>query len=346
MDYCLLKKLVFLGVLFNVVSSEKAKEAKPEKVKKSAAEDLEGHLQAADHHDSSFDLGVIFGSIEEIESFNNLTKEEAQQKIREYADRIDLDKDGLLSVEELQKWVSNSLKTLDTEMAKERFTEVDSNKDGKFEWSEYLKDAFGVTPDQFEKMDDNQKEDHSSDLTDVPFEKEKFDLADKNKDGHLDASEYGLFLFPQADPEVAEAEARRIFNHADHNKDKLIELNEYFGADLIRDTPKERDDKKADFTRQDKDQDGKLTFEEYKAAIMPDYDTLAKKEAKHLIDEGDKNKDGKLSKEELAAQYHSFEGGQIHLPTEEEEEEEREEEADRKGHGEDHDDDDGEHDEL
>jgi hypothetical protein len=56
-------------------------------------------------------------------------------------------------LEELTEWVRNAILSLDQEETKERFDEIDANKDGIVIWAEYIQEAFGVNPeDEAEKI--------------------------------------------------------------------------------------------------------------------------------------------------------------------------------------------------
>jgi len=190
-----------LGLCVCFVHSVPANEEKKGE-KKATPKTLADHFDA-EHHDSKFDHGAILGSLKEIDAFGKMNKNQSQEKLSEYFDKIDADKDGYLTAEELEKWVSKSLRTLDKDMAVERFGDVDKDKDGKLIWSEYLHEAFGVTPDEYANMTEVDKQDHDSDLTDVPYEHKKFILCDKDKDGSLSVEEFAVFSYPQDHPEVA-----------------------------------------------------------------------------------------------------------------------------------------------
>jgi len=305
MGYSLLK-VAFLGLCVCAVFAAPKTEEKKEG-EKGAPKTLAEHFDA-EHHDSKFDHGAILGSLKEIDAFGKMSKNESQAKLGEYFDKMDTDKDGYLTAEELEKWVQKSLRTLDSDMAKERFGDVDKDKDGKLIWSEYLHEAFGVTPEEYANMTEVDKQDHDSDLTDVPYEQKKFNLCDKNKDGHLDINEFYTFSYPQDDPEVAKVEVEKNFNHVDANKDGSIDLKEYFGDEYEDRNPKRMEKQKKIFEGVDKNGDGKLDFNEYQDVVLPSYESISKKEAAHLIQEGDTSKDGKLTKVEVQKHFKVFGG--------------------------------------
>ncbi len=99
-------------------------------------------------HDVSWDalanLRVrVEGSKKTADEYDHLSPEESKRRLRILAAKMDRNKDGFVSKEELAEWIAQSLRNLDEEEVDERIDEMDDDKDGKVTWDEYRKDAFG-----------------------------------------------------------------------------------------------------------------------------------------------------------------------------------------------------------
>lgn len=67
----------------------------------------------------------ILGSENAVHDFDELSPEESKKRLRVLAKRMDIDGDGFVTMEELIKYVKNSLISMDDAETKERFDEVD-----------------------------------------------------------------------------------------------------------------------------------------------------------------------------------------------------------------------------
>ena len=63
----------------------------------------------------------------------------------------------------------------------------------------------------------------------ISLDKEKFERADKNKDGNLDEAEYATFLHPYNHEQMRDLELKEILLDYDKNKDGAISFEEFLG---------------------------------------------------------------------------------------------------------------------
>lgn len=115
----IMKELFIFSLLSCALALESVKHGAPIK------DFAHAHESGGHNH---LDHQAVLGSRKSASEFDNLPVEESIKRLRVIAQRMDLDKDGFVTEEELQKWVYNSLISLDLEETKERFEELDQSK--------------------------------------------------------------------------------------------------------------------------------------------------------------------------------------------------------------------------
>ena len=63
----------------------------------------------------------------------------------------------------------------------------------------------------------------------ISLDKEKYERADKNKDGNLNEAEYSAFLHPYNHDHMRDLELKEILLDYDKNKDGAISFDEFLG---------------------------------------------------------------------------------------------------------------------
>ncbi|KAL3115537.1 hypothetical protein niasHT_018170 [Heterodera trifolii] len=260
-------------------------------------------------HNVEMDHKAILGSEKNAHEFDELPTEESKKRLRVLAKRMDKDKDGFITLEELTDWVKNSLMTLDQEETKERFDEIDEDKDGVITWAEYTQEAFGVSDSE----GDPQK--LLTDPDDMKlFEEDRryFAAADLNNDSVLTLEEFGAFQNPEHAEHMHQTLIENTLTEKDLNKDGKIDLGEFMGDMAHEQSQSEwyQTEKTRFGEEYDKDGDGFLDGDELRAWLVPDLSQTAKQEAEHLTESADTDKDGKLSIDEVVEAYKTFVGSE------------------------------------
>ncbi|CAD5209377.1 unnamed protein product [Bursaphelenchus xylophilus] len=228
--------------------------------------------------------------------------EESKKRLRALAVRMDEDKNGIITLRELEDWVYNSLLSLDEEETRERFEEIDQDHDGKVTWQEYIHEAFGtedgkgLDPEYGKLMDEDRI---------------YFEAADVDKDNALTEKEFLTFQNPEHHPHMHTALIKNTLSEKDIDKDNRISLKEFLGEIYEQPQSEFYLTEKSRFKEEyDRNKDGYLDGAELTDWLIPNLHTVAREEAEHLFSSADKDKDGKLSIEEVVEDYSTFVGSE------------------------------------
>jgi Ca2+-binding EF-hand superfamily protein len=259
----------------------------------------EEHYAGGEHHTRS-DHEAVLGSKDTAEEFEKLPPEEAKKRLRKLAAKMDTNKDGSVSMEEATDWIHESMQKLDANDVSERFPEIDTDKDGKITWEEYMEDAFGDEP-----PDDEEG------LKFLEEDKGYFDTADRNADGKLNPEEYVAFQRPENHEHMQEAMVAITMKERDKNHDGVIDFTEFMHElDDVKDKEYFEMEKEKFETEHDKNKDGTLDRDEIRQWLAPDVKETARHEAEHLFKETDTNEDGSMSYDEMVEQHQLWVGSE------------------------------------
>jgi len=64
----------------------------------------------------------------------------------------------------------------------------------------------------------------------VNDDRDKFKLADQDRDGFLNVLEYASFLYPHSHPHMHFHEVQRVLRDLDKDNDTFLTFDEYMGA--------------------------------------------------------------------------------------------------------------------
>lgn len=183
---------------------------------------------------------------------------------------MDLNGDQYVDRHELKAWILRSFSMLSEEEASERFDDMDTDKDNRVSWQEYLQDSYGFGSEDEAGLGNDGNANEEVEL--VKEDKLTFAAADINKDGflELESGEFLMFLSPEEHPEMFSMLLAQTLRSKDLDKDGKISFQEYIG-----DSAKNRDKEflvveKERFDMDfDRDSDGALTGQEIIAWAVP-----------------------------------------------------------------------------
>ncbi|GAB2215341.1 hypothetical protein Droror1_Dr00019724 [Drosera rotundifolia] len=228
--------------------------------------------------------------------------------------KIDVGRDGKVSVEELTEWVVG-MSRKEVLHRTERELEVhDKNKDGFVAYDEYEAPSWA----------------RASDSNNFGYEvgwwkEEHFNASDVDGDGLLNITEFNNFLHPadSTNPKLLQWLCKEEVRERDTDKDGKVNFNEFFRGlfDLVRNYKEEGYDSSSHsdssgeaparklFSELDKDGDSFLSDTELLPIIgilQPSEQYYAKQQADYIMSQADIDKDGYLSLEEMIENPYVF----------------------------------------
>nr|ADD38402.1 Calumenin-A [Lepeophtheirus salmonis] len=257
--------------------------------------------QAAHGHKTpEFDQEQFLGPDEKKEE-SGMSKEEATKKLEKIFVKVDVNGDGEIDKPEMTEWIMKISK---------KFVEKDTN----ISWNDHhVPEGHDLTWDLFLKLYHNDNPHATEDIhkNNLDREGKRWKAADKNKDGNLNKEEFAAFLHPEEFDYMRELLTAEAMQEMDKNKDNFIDMEEYMSDMGIDAEHKENsewieEEKKTFKEKRDKNQDGKMDFDELKDWIAPPHNLHASEETDHLFKESDDNKDKLLSREEVFNHHELF----------------------------------------
>ncbi|KAJ1177665.1 hypothetical protein NDU88_002917 [Pleurodeles waltl] len=265
-----------------------------------------------DNQSFQYDHETFLGR-EDAKSFDQLTPEESREKLGKIVERIDYDKDGYVTAEELKSWIKRVQKRYIYENVAKVWRDYDTDKDNKISWEEYKQATYGyylANPEEFQDGNDQ-----FSFKKMMPRDERRFKTADLDGDMAATREEFTSFLHPEEFEHMKDIVVLETLEDIDKNGDGFIDEDEYI-ADMFAheeggpepDWVASEREQFSDF--RDLNKDGKMDKDEIRHWILPqDYDH-AQAEARHLVNESDQDKDQRLSRDEILENSNMFVGSQ------------------------------------
>lgn len=273
-----------------------------------------GHDEIHEHHNPQYDHEQFLGE-DEAKSFDDLDPEESQRRLGIIADKIDEDKDGLITVSELRAWIQYTQRRYINDDVGRSWKQHNIDNNETIPWEVYRDNVYGF-------IDDMTEEELEKDENGITYkqmlnrDKRRWKTADQNGDNALNLEEFTAFLHPEDHATMRDVVLVETIEDIDKNKDGKISLEEYIGDVYKADSDDEEEPEWVKREREvfqdfrDNNKDGFLDREEMRAWIQPNDFDHAEAEAKHLVFEADENHDEKLTKEEILDKYDLFVGSQ------------------------------------
>ncbi|XP_046488207.1 calumenin [Neodiprion pinetum] len=308
------RTLFTLGSVFLVIVTVRAI-PKPDEVQDRV---LDKDLSDQEHfinsqHNPTYDHEAFLG--EEAKTFDQLSPEESRRRLGIIVDKIDKDKDGFVTQEELKDWIKYTQQRYIQDDVDRQWTTHNPEDKEKLPWQEYRSLVYGFMDDAGDDLPEKTEDDNFSYAAMLKRDRRRWSVADKDGDDALTKEEFTGFLHPEESDDMRDVVVLETMEDIDKDADGKISVTEYIG-DMYRGGADEeepewvKNEREQFSTYRDKDGDGFMDVEEVKNWIIPaDFDH-AEAESRHLIYEADGDADQKLTKEEILEKYDIFVGSQ------------------------------------
>lgn len=229
-------------------------------------------------------------------------------------DKIDHDKDGFVSQEELKDWIQYTQKRYILDDVDRQWKQHNPENKETISWEEYKKMVYGFL-DEMDPNETDQDDEGFSYKSMLRRDRRRWSVADQNGDDSLTKDEFFSFLHPEETGHMRDIVVLETLEDVDKDKDGKVSLQEYIG-DMYRGEEGEpepewvKNEREQFTTYRDKDGDGYMDTEEVKNWIIPPDFDHAEAEARHLIYEADSDADHQLTKDEILNKYDLFVGSQ------------------------------------
>lgn len=257
-------------------------------------------------HDATVDQEAFLGKAG-VKEFEELSPEEARERLKKIIKQIDTNEDGVVSLRELAEWIKNLNDNYYIKDANRRFAMLDTDKDDFITFNEYAR-SMGLDDDPV------MYEDY------VERDRVKFRAADEDGDGKLSKTEFSFFMYPEQHQFMSNHVVGEFLEHHDDDHDGSISLKEFTAVyhphlSAGAGEPNWLQDEKDNFKEHlDKNGDGKLDRDELTAWIIPDDGMFGMEEAEYLMSEADIDKDKQLSELEILDNYQVFVNSRVSEP--------------------------------
>ncbi|KAK2577903.1 hypothetical protein KPH14_005215 [Odynerus spinipes] len=264
-------------------------------------------------HNPNYDHEAFLG--EDAKTFEQLSPEESTRRLGIIVDKIDKDKDGFVTKEELKDWILYTQRRYIQDDIDRQWTSYNLEEKDKLPWTEYKVKLYGHISENDNNNQDKLEEETFSYEAMLKRDRRRWSAADLDNDDALTKEEFGAFLHAEEANHTKDIVVLETMEDIDKDGDGKISIDEYIG-DLYKGSEGEeepewvKNEKEQFSSYRDKDHNGFLDFDEVKNWIIPaDFDH-AEAEARHLIYEADIDADQKLTKDEILQKYDIFVGSQ------------------------------------
>lgn len=263
-------------------------------------------------HNAQYDHEQFLGE-DEAKAFDQLSPEESKRRLGLIVDKIDEDKDGLITISELKKWIEYTQRRYIDEDVDRQWRQHNPDGNNTISWESYRHDVYGFM-DSLTKDEKEHEENGISYQNMLNRDRRRWGVADQDLDDALSKEEFSAFLHPVDNPTMRDVVLTETIEDIDKNKDGKISIEEYIGDMYTASEEGEPEpewivSERETFKKfRDVDGDGFLNRDEVRAWIVPNDFDHAESEAKHLVYEADNDGDELLTKAEILDKYDVFIG--------------------------------------
>ena len=127
----------------------------------SKKEHYHGDGEDEDEHDADYDHEAFLGA-DEAHEFDNLSPEESQRRLGIIVDKIDTDGDGLVTLDEMRKWIKFTQDRYISEDVERQWSQHNVDNSDTIGWEEYRHLVYGFLDDPDESENEVEDDDNFS----------------------------------------------------------------------------------------------------------------------------------------------------------------------------------------
>jgi Ca2+-binding EF-hand superfamily protein len=182
-------------------------------------------LSDKEHHDDldhDYDHDAFLGE-DQANEFDELTPEESQRRLAVIVDRIDENGDGLVSVEELARWIKFTQTRYTTDDVQRQWASHKVEGKETISWAEYRHNVYGFLDEEGQEQEDGfsyqQMETRDA---------RRWTMADQDHSGELDIQEFSAFLHPEDAEHMRDIVVTETLEDIDKDGDGKVMLHDVF----------------------------------------------------------------------------------------------------------------------
>ncbi|XP_042370167.1 calumenin-A-like [Plectropomus leopardus] len=180
------------------------------------------HLEHDDNKNSDYDHEAFLGE-DEAKAFDNLPPEESKRRLGIIVDKMDTNKDGFVSEDELKDWIKLAQRKHISDSVEHQWSDFDLNNDGHISWDEYKNVTYGSY------LEDPQVDTEYDYSHMMARDERRFRVADRNGDLIADREEFTAFLHPEDHEHMRDIVVQETMEDIDKDGDGFIDMKEYIG---------------------------------------------------------------------------------------------------------------------
>lgn len=175
-------------------------------------------------HNPEYDHEAFLG--EEAKSFEQLSPEESTRRLGLIVDKIDSDKDGFVTKEELRDWIKYTQMRYIRDDVERLWKHHNPDEKEKIYWDEYRKAVYGFLDEKdYEPLE--KKDENYSYAAMEKRERRRWSMADIDGDNALTKEEFSGFLHPEETEHMKDVVVFETVEDIDKDGDGKVSLSEY-----------------------------------------------------------------------------------------------------------------------
>lgn len=179
-------------------------------------------------HNPAYDHEAFLG--EEAKTFDQLTPEESTRRLGIIVDKIDKDKDGYVTGEELKDWILYTQRRYIRYNIERQWRSHNPEEKEKLPWTEYMAMVYGDMDEHEVENQEKSKDSTFSYIAMLKRDRRRWTAADLDGDDALTKDEFAAFLHAEEANHMKDVVVLETMEDIDKDGNGKISLSEYIGT--------------------------------------------------------------------------------------------------------------------